>query len=129
MYVDTIYASLPLLLLFFLFPLSSQCDRCPDVPKWGLKAGLQGLLAMGVFYCLGGWLITVEAPGHPGYPPSTQLDAVVKDSLYMYVDTIHVTFAFLMTKKSQTGSMLFTVNTLLLRLSFLAQGNGHQLTT
>ena len=25
-----------------------------------------------------GWLVTVEAPGHPGYPPSTQLDAVVK---------------------------------------------------
>ena len=80
---------------FFLFPLSSQCDRCPDVPVWGLKAGLQGLLAMGAFYCLGGWLITVEAPGHPGHPPSTQLDAVVKDSLYMYVDTIHVTFAIL----------------------------------
>ena len=25
-----------------------------------------------------GWLITVEAPGHPGHPPSAQLDAVVK---------------------------------------------------
>ena len=24
-----------------------------------------------------GWLITVEAPGHPGHPPSSQLDAVV----------------------------------------------------
>ena len=24
-----------------------------------------------------GWLVTVEAPGHPGHPPSTQLDAVV----------------------------------------------------
>jgi len=23
-----------------------------------------------------GWLITVEAPGHPRHPPSTQLDAV-----------------------------------------------------
>ena len=25
-----------------------------------------------------GWQVTVEAPGHPGHPPSTQLDAVVK---------------------------------------------------
>ena len=38
---------------FFLFPLSSQCDRCLDVPMWGLKAGLQGLLAMRAFYRLG----------------------------------------------------------------------------
>ena len=27
-----------------------------------------------------GWLMTVKAPGHPGHPPSTQLDAVVKCS-------------------------------------------------
>ena len=41
---------------FSLFPLLSQCDRCPDVPVWGLIAGLQGLLAMGAFYYLGaGW--------------------------------------------------------------------------
>ena len=40
----------------FLFPLLSQCDGCPNVPVWGLTAGLQGLLAMGEFYCLGaGW--------------------------------------------------------------------------
>ena len=26
-----------------------------------------------------GWLITVEAPGHPRHPPSTQLNAVVKE--------------------------------------------------
>ena len=44
---------------------------------WGLMAGLQGLLAMGAFYCLGGCLIAVEDPRHPGHPPSTQLDAVV----------------------------------------------------
>ena len=44
-------ASLPLLPPFF--PLLSQCDKCPDVPMWGLMAGLQGLLAMGTFYCLG----------------------------------------------------------------------------
>ena len=24
-----------------------------------------------------GWLITVEALGHPGHPPSTQLEAVI----------------------------------------------------
>ena len=42
---------------------------------WGLMAKLQGLLAMGAMSR--GWLITVEALGHPGHPPSTQLDAVV----------------------------------------------------
>ena len=61
---------------------------------WGLKAGLQGLLAMGAFYCLGGWLITVEAPGHPGHPPSTQLDAVVFKTvsicmLILYILLLH----------------------------------------
>ena len=40
----------------FLFPLLSQCEGCPDVPVWGLMAGLWGLLAMGEFYCVGaGW--------------------------------------------------------------------------
>jgi len=38
-------------------------------------ARLQGLLAMGAMSR--GWLITVEAPGHPGHPASTQFDAVV----------------------------------------------------
>ena len=38
---------------FFFLPLLSQCDGCPDVPVWVLMAGLQGLLAMGAFYCLG----------------------------------------------------------------------------
>ena len=38
---------------YFIFPLLSQCDGCPYVPVWGLMAGLWGLLAMGVFYCLG----------------------------------------------------------------------------
>ena len=27
-----------------------------------------------------GWLITVEAPGHPRHPPSTQLDAIVNSN-------------------------------------------------
>ena len=41
---------------------------------WGLMAELRGLLAVEASR---GWLITVEAHGHPGYPPSTQPDAVV----------------------------------------------------
>ena len=46
-------ASLALLSFFFLFPLLSQGDRCPNIPVQGLMAGLWGLLAMGAFYCLG----------------------------------------------------------------------------
>ena len=86
-----ITVSLPLPLPFsffvFLFPLLSPCERCPDVPVWGLIAGLWGLLAMGAFYHLGGWLIIVEAPGHPRHPPSTQHDAVV-NVLYLTVIVI-----------------------------------------
>ena len=45
-----------------------------------LMAGLRGLRHMGAFYYLGaGWLVTGEAPGHPGHPPSTQLDAIIAD--------------------------------------------------
>ena len=36
-----------------LLPLLSQCDGCPDVPVWGLMAGLWGLLVMGASYRLG----------------------------------------------------------------------------
>ena len=47
---------LPSLCPHFFFPLLSQCNGCLDVPLWGLMAGLQELLAMGAFYCLGtGW--------------------------------------------------------------------------
>ena len=45
------------LTLFSLFPLLSRFDGCADVPVWRLRVGLQGLLVMGAFYCLGaGWL-------------------------------------------------------------------------
>ena len=40
-------------------------------------AVLWELLAMGTILLSSGWLITVEAPGQPRHPPSTQLDAVV----------------------------------------------------
>ena len=42
-----------LFLYVFFFPLLSIVCRCLDDPVWGLTAGLQGLLAMGAFYCLG----------------------------------------------------------------------------
>ena len=31
-----------------------------------------------------GWLITVEAPGHPGHPPSTNLNAAVRLSYALF---------------------------------------------
>ena len=37
-----------------------------------------GIVSHGSVLLSRGWLITVEAPGDPGHPPSTQLDAVVK---------------------------------------------------
>ena len=43
------------------FPLLSQCHRCLHVTVWGFIAGLQGLLALRVFYCL-------ELVDHSGGP-------------------------------------------------------------
>ena len=43
----------------------------------GLVAGMRGLLAMGAFLLSRGCLITMEASGHSGHPPSTHLDAIV----------------------------------------------------
>ena len=45
---------------FFLFPLLSQCNGCPCVEAHG-------------------WVAGITSPGHPGHPPSTQLDAVVNN--------------------------------------------------
>ena len=36
-----------------------------------------GIASHGSVLLSKGWLITVKAPGHPGHPPSTHLDAVV----------------------------------------------------
>ena len=35
-----------------------------------------------------GWLITMEAPGHPEHPPSTQLDAVVNNNYKILQDKL-----------------------------------------
>ena len=76
-YFSYFSASLPL--PPFLSPLLSQCDRCPDVPACvGAHGWVAGIASNGSVLLTRGWLVTVEAPGHPGHPPSTQLDAVVK---------------------------------------------------
>ena len=41
-----------------------------------------GIASHGSVLLSRGWLITVEAPGHPGHSPSTQLDAVVNLNLF-----------------------------------------------
>ena len=51
------------------FPLLMQCDGCLDVSVWGLMAGLWGLLAMGVFHCLG-------TGDHIGGPWTSQIPTV-----------------------------------------------------
>ena len=43
----------------------------------GGHSWVAGIASHGSVLPFKGWLITVEALGHPGYPPSTQLDAVV----------------------------------------------------
>ena len=59
-------------------PLLTQCDGCLEDCAWGLMAGLQGLPAMGVVYCLrAGWSHCMEAPGYLRYPSSIQRDAAV----------------------------------------------------
>ena len=64
---------------FFLF-LSFHCYHSVTGAWMSLCAGAHGWVAgtasHGSVLLSRGWLITVEAPGHPGHPPSTQLDAV-----------------------------------------------------
>ena len=44
----------------------------------GAHRWVAGIASHGSVSLSRGWLITVEAPGHPGHPSSTQFDAVVK---------------------------------------------------
>ena len=75
--------------LFFCFPpttpppffFSFHCYH--SVPgAWmslcvGAHGWVAGIASHGSILLSKGWLITVEAPGHPRHPPSTQLEAVV----------------------------------------------------
>ena len=49
----------------------------PRCPRLGAHAWVVAIASHRRVLLSGGWLITVEAPGHPTHPPSTQLDAVV----------------------------------------------------
>ena len=64
---------------FSFFALSTvitvwQVPRCPCVGAYGLVVRIAN---QGSVLLSRGWLITVEAPGDPRHPPSTQLNAVV----------------------------------------------------
>ena len=63
--------------LLCLFPLWSQCVVTGCLLCGGSWLHCGDCLSHGRVLLSRGWLITVEAPGHPGHPPSTQLDAVV----------------------------------------------------
>ena len=54
--------------VFLIFP------RCSYV---GANGWITGIASHGSVFLSWGWLVTVEAFGHPGLPPSTQLDACV----------------------------------------------------
>ena len=82
-----------LLLLFFcftpttppFFALVSQCDRCLDVPLWGRMAGLQRLLAMGAFYCLGACWSQWRPLDIPGiHLPLSLMQLLLSTSLYSF---------------------------------------------
>ena len=57
-----------------------RLPRCRCVGPHGL---VSGIARRGSVLLSRGWLITVEAPGHPRHPPSTQLDAFVDISLLL----------------------------------------------
>jgi len=46
----------------------------------GAHGWVAGIASNGSVLLSRGWLITVEGPGHPRHPPSTQLDAVVNEN-------------------------------------------------
>ena len=55
----------------------------------GAHGWVAGIASHGSILLSRGWLITVEAPGHPGHPPSTQLDAVVNNQSYAACGVMH----------------------------------------
>ena len=56
----------------------------PGCPCVGVCGWVTGIVSHGSVLLSRGWLITVEAPGHPGHLPSTQLDAVVNARSTLY---------------------------------------------
>ena len=80
--------SIPPFVFFFSSFSSSLSFHCYHSVRgaWmslcvGAHGSVAGTASHGSVLLSRGWLITVEAPGHPGHPPSTQLDAVVKAEL------------------------------------------------
>ena len=75
--------SIPPFAFFLLFfCLSFHCYHSVTGAWMSLCVGahdwVAGIASHGSVLLSRGWLVTVEAPGHPGHPPSTQLDVVVK---------------------------------------------------
>ena len=78
----SVFLSLPPLPLFLLFHcLCSVTSVLADDWAWGVMAGLRGLPAVGACYCLGASWSQRRPLGLPGYPSSTQLDAVVNTKI------------------------------------------------
>ena len=74
---------LPSIPPFVFFFLSFHCYHSVTGAWMSLCEGACGSVARiashGSVLLSRGWLITAEAPGHPGHLPSTQLDAVVNN--------------------------------------------------
>ena len=70
----------PFVFSFFSF-LSFHCYHSVTGAWMSLCVGdhgwVAGIASHGSILLSRGWLITVDAPGHPRHPPSTKLDAVV----------------------------------------------------
>ena len=54
----------------------------------GAHGWVAGIASHGSVLLSRGCLITVEAPGHPGHPPCTQLVAVVNDIISMVYQSV-----------------------------------------
>ena len=77
--------SIPPPLFFLFFSFSFHCYYSVTGAWMSLCVGAHGWVAgiacHGSILLSRGWLITVEAPGHPRHPPSTQLNEVVKNNI------------------------------------------------
>ena len=65
----------------------------------GAHGWVAGIAGHGSVLLSRGWLITVEAPGHPRHPTSTQLDAVVNVCLVRHIEFVSY-FSSLSAQKS-----------------------------
>ena len=85
------------LFIFYFFSLFTftTVQREPGCRCVGAHGWVAGIASHRSVLLSRGWPITVEAPGHPGHPPSTNLNAAVRLSYALFTPKLRYIFKLL----------------------------------